>query len=138
MKKILIVICLLCLTMGARSQQQDSTTVTKVFSNPEVMPKFPGGGQALRDFISEHLQWPAGYEEACVSGRVICSFVIQADGSCTDFKVVRSLGKAFDEEALRVLKLMPKWIPGMMNGIARRCKFTIPIRFGDHVIRKSQ
>ena len=69
-------------------------------------PSFPGN---ILQFISSHLVWPAGRKNKNVEGRVIVKFYIDRDGSCSQFKVLRSLNSSFDAEALRVLKLMPKW-----------------------------
>ena len=69
-------------------------------------PSFPGN---ILQFIRSHLVWPAGRKNKNVEGRVIVKFYIDRDGSCSQFKVLRSLNSSFDAEALRVLKLMPKW-----------------------------
>lgn len=70
------------------------------------MPSFPGN---IQQFIRSHLVWPAGRKNKNVEGRVIVKFYIERDGTCSQFKILRSLSPAFDTEALRVLKLMPKW-----------------------------
>ena len=70
------------------------------------MPSFPGN---IQQFLRAHLVWPAGRKNKNVEGRVIVKFYIDRDGSCSQFKILRSLSPAFDTEALRVLKLMPKW-----------------------------
>ena len=95
----------------------------------EQMPSFPGGPQALLNYLSEHINYPEGYEEICVQGRVVITFVVEKDGSLSDITVVKSLEKAFDEEALRAVKSMPKWIPAMQNGEPVRAKYTVPITF---------
>lgn len=92
------------------------------------MPSFPGGQDSLKVFIARNLRWP-GTGCECVQGRVICEFTVEKDGTCTGFKVMRSLHPAFDEEALRVLRLMPKWIPGRDNGKSFRSNYVIPITF---------
>ena len=95
----------------------------------EQMPSFPGGPQALLDYLSEHINYPEGYEETCVQGRVVITFVVEKDGSLSDVAVVKSLEKAFDEEALRAVKSMPNWIPGMQDGKPVRVKYTVPVNF---------
>ena len=70
------------------------------------MPSFPGN---IQEFLRTHLVWPAGRKNKNVEGRVIVKFYIDRDGTCSQFKILRSLSPAFDTEALRVLKLMPKW-----------------------------
>lgn len=130
MKNVAIIVCFLCVSMGVHAQRQDSLATEKIICVIPQMPSFPGGSQALKDFISENLQWPKGHEEDCIQGRVVCHFKVQADGTCTDFKVLRSpLGEDFDAEALRVVKLMPKWIPGEMAGVPCSCSFALPISF---------
>ena len=91
----------------------------------EQMPSFPGGPQALLDYLSEHINYPEGYEETCVQGRVVITFVVEKDGSLSDITVVKSLEKAFDEEAVRAVKSMPNWIPGTPV----RVKYTVPVTF---------
>ena len=70
------------------------------------MPSFPGN---IQQFLRAHLVWPAGRKNKNVEGRVVVKFYIDRNGSCSQFKVLRSLNSSFDAEALRVLKLMPKW-----------------------------
>lgn len=77
------------------------------------MPSFPGN---IQEFLRTHLVWPAGRKNKNVEGRVIVKFYIDRDGSCSQFKVLRSLNASFDAEALRVLKLMPKWNVSSMEG----------------------
>lgn len=95
----------------------------------EQMPSFPGGPQALLNYLSEHINYPEGYEEICVQGRVVITFVVEKDGSLSDITVVKSLEKAFDEEALRAVKSMPNWIPGMQDGEPIRVKYAVPVNF---------
>ena len=77
------------------------------------MPSFPGN---IQQFLRTHLVWPAGRKNKNVEGRVIVKFYIERDGSCSQFKVLRSLKRSFDAEVLRVLKLMPKWNMSSMEG----------------------
>ena len=103
---------------------------TTIFScGFEVMPMFPGGQKALMEFLAQHIQYPKELEETCVQGRVIVTFVVEKDGSITEAKVVKSVHPALDQEALRVVGLMPKWIPGSQNGVRFRVKYTIPVTF---------
>ena len=101
----------------------------KLYGVVEQMPMFPGGQKALMEFLSQHIQYPKELEETCVQGRVIVTFVVEKDGSITEAKVVKSVHPALDQEALRVVGLMPKWIPGSQNGVRFRVKYTIPITF---------
>ena len=88
------------------------------------MPSFPGN---IQEFLRTHLVWPAGRKNKNVEGRVIVKFYIDRDGSCSQFKVLRSLKRSFDAEALRVLKLMPKWdVSSMERGGAW---YVLPVFF---------
>jgi protein TonB len=102
---------------------------TKVFDVVEQMPSFPGGDAALMQYLSSHIKYPVVAEENGIQGRVIATFVVERDGSITDVKVVKSVDPSLDKEAIRVLKSMPKWIPGKQNGSAVRVKFTVPVTF---------
>jgi protein TonB len=95
----------------------------------EQMPSFPGGTQALFDYLKENMHYPEDCEETCVQGRVVVSFVVERDGSITESKVVKSVYPSLDEEALRVVNGMPKWFPGKQNGKSVRTKYTIPVSF---------
>lgn len=110
-------------------ERKDTVVVdsTKLFIDYERMPEFPGGYEALNKFLADNVKYPK--TEACVSGRTIVEFVVNKDGSLSDFRVIKSLGPDFDKEALRVLKLMPKWIPGKQKDKCVRVKYTIPIKF---------
>ena len=95
----------------------------------EQMPMFPGGPEALFNYLSENITYPKECEDVCVQGRVVVIFVVEKDGSITNAEVVKSVYPPLDEEALRVVKGMPKWIPGMMNGEPTRVKYTVPVTF---------
>ena len=101
----------------------------KVFDVVEQMPEFPGGQAALLKWISEHIKYPAVAEENGIQGRVVATFVVERDGSVTDVQIARSIDPSLDKEAIRVLKQMPKWIPGKQNGSAVRVKYTVPVTF---------
>ena len=88
------------------------------------MPSFPGN---IQQFLRTHLVWPAGRKNKNVEGKVIVKFYIDRDGSCSQFKVLRSLNPSFDAEALRVLKLMPKWNMSSMEG--NGTWYVLPIYF---------
>lgn len=97
--------------------------------NPEMFPQFPGGHIALFEYLSKNIKFPKSKENEDVKVRVVTTFTVEKDGSITDAKIVRSQGEAFDNEALRVINGMPKWIPGMQNGKAVSVKYTLPITF---------
>lgn len=105
------------------------TETPKVFDVVEQMPEFPGGMEALMQFMSKNMKYPDEATKAGQEGRVIVSFVVEADGRVTNAKVVRSVAPLLDAEALRVIGLMPRWEPGRQNGEAVRVKYTIPVTF---------
>ena len=98
----------------------------QVYECVEEMPTFPGGMKALEKFLNDSIRYPA---ETCAQGRVIVQFVVEVDGRIDSVKVVKSLSPELDREAVRVVKLMPKWNPGRMNGVPVRVKYIIPVRF---------
>jgi TonB family protein len=100
-----------------------------VFSVVEKMPEFPGGDQGRIDYMMKEIQYPAQAAENGEQGTVYVSFVVEKDGSITDASVLKGIGKACDAEALRVVRHMPKWIPGRQDGKPVRVKFNMPIRF---------
>ena len=102
---------------------------TKVFDVVEQMPSFPGGPSALMQYLNSNIKYPVVAEENGVQGRVVCTFVVERDGSITDVRVVKSVDPSLDKEAVRVVKGMPKWIPGKQNGSAVRVKYTVPVTF---------
>jgi len=102
---------------------------TKVFDVVEQMPSFPGGPAELMAFLSKNIKYPVVAEENGVQGRVIVTFVVEKDGSITDVRVVKSVDPSLDKEAQRVVKSMPRWIPGKQNGAAVRVKYTVPVTF---------
>lgn len=99
------------------------------FINLEVQPVFPGGMDKFYSYLSKAIRYPALAQETGVQGKVFVSFIIETNGVLTDLKVERKLGAGTDEEALRVLKGSPKWLPGIQNGRAVRVRYNIPISF---------
>ncbi|MDD6211009.1 MAG: energy transducer TonB [Bacteroidales bacterium] len=101
----------------------------KIFEVAEQAPSFPGGQEALLKWIQKELRYPAAAAESGVQGRVIIQFVVGKSGDIRDVKVARSVDPDLDREALRVVKGMPKWIPGMQSGEAVSVRFTLPVYF---------
>lgn len=101
----------------------------EVYQIVEKMPEFPGGEKALLNYISENIVYPQSAKDKNISGRVFINFVIEKDGSVTDVEVLRGIDKECDEEALRVVKAMPKWKPGMDDGKPVRVSYALPITF---------
>ena len=113
---------------------KDITNIKKVDNDSiyqivEVMPEFPGGTEKMMDYLSKNIKYPEAAKEKGISGRVFLSFVIEKDGAVSNVKVAKGIGKECDDEALRVVKAMPKWKPGLMKGKPVRVNYMLPIFF---------
>ena len=101
----------------------------QVFVVVEKMPQFPGGTAAQNKFLSQNIKYPTAAFENGIQGRVVCQFVVSKDGTITNLKVLRGVDPSLDAEAIRVIKKMPKWVPGEQKGLAVNTKFTLPVSF---------
>ena len=90
------------------------------------MPEFKGN---VNEYLSKVINYPTIAVETGTQGKVYCEFVVNTDGSITDVKVVRGVDRSLDNEAMRVIKSMPKWKPGRMNGKTVRVRYTLPVVF---------
>lgn len=111
------------------AQEEEEIKDEQVFVVVESMPSFPGGQAALMNYLSSNLKYPVAAREMGVSGRVFLTFVVEKDGSVTDIQVLRGIGGGCDEEAVRVVKSMPKWIPGKQRNVPVRVRFNLPVKF---------
>ena len=110
--------------------EEEEVEEQEIFEVVEQMPEFPNGGMAgLRQFLSKNIKYPTIAQENGTQGRVTVQFVVNADGSIVDAKVIRGVDPYLDKEALRVINSMPKWKPGMQRGKAVRVKYTVPVMF---------
>jgi len=101
----------------------------KPFDFVEQMPEFPDGAGAMMKYIQSNLKYPAIARENDIQGTVVLQFVVSADGGISKVNVARGIGGGCDEEAMRVVRSMPKWRPGKHNGKAVPVNFTLPIKF---------
>lgn len=101
----------------------------EVFQVVEQMPEFPGGMDKLMEYLSKNIKYPSIAQENNIQGRVIVEFVVNKDGSIVEPKVMRSVDTSLDNEAMRVIKSMPKWNPGKQRGKAVRVRYTVPVLF---------
>ena len=101
----------------------------QVFDVVEQMPEYPGGIQALFEYLQQNVKYPEDAEKQKIEGRVIATFVVETDGSINNVEVIKPAFPSLDAEAVRVLSAMPKWTPGMQSGKVVRVKFTVPINF---------
>ena len=109
--------------------EEEEETSNEVFIIVEQMPVFPGGEAALRKFLATEVKYPVIAQENGTQGRVYVKFVIAADGSVTNVEVARPFDPNLDQEAVRVVKSMPKWTPGKQRGKAVKVSYTVPINF---------
>ena len=106
---------------------KDTTTDDKVYEVCEQMPIFEGGDAALMKYLTDSVKYPELAKKHGVQGRVVIGFIVEKDGSLTDVKVLRPVDIDLDAEVLRLVKGMPKWIPGRQNGKRVRVRYLLPI-----------
>ena len=110
---------------GAPQESEDTT----IYENPASAAKFAGGEEAQLKFIHKTIRYPELAIQMLEQGKVYVEFVVEKDGSLTNFKVFKSVTPALDQEALRVAMLMPKWFPAMNEGLVVRSKVVVPMVF---------
>ena len=133
MKRLIIMslmaTCCLTTVLAQKTVVSQKDQKEEPFDVVEDMPAFPGGMEAMIQFISSNIQYPADAQKQKVDGRVMVNFVVEKDGSITEVKVIKPTFPSLDAEAVRVVKAMPKWKPGYQRGQAVRVQFTMPINF---------
>jgi TonB family protein len=100
-----------------------------IFRNVEQEARFAGGTSALQNYLSNNIRYPAKELENNIQGTVEIEFIVEKNGEIDGFKLLNSAGKDFDNEAMRVVKAMPKWNPALQNGVAVRSYYVLPIAF---------
>ena len=110
-------------------QEEEEVVEQEVFTIVEQMPSFPGGDQKMYQYLGNNIKYPQVARETGIQGRVFVNFVVEPDGSVSNVKVLRGIGGGCDEEAMRVVKSMPKWTPGKQRGKAVRVSYTLPVVF---------
>lgn len=101
----------------------------RIYEVVEQMPHFPGGAASLMRYLSENIKYPIQAQMKGISGRVVVSFVVEPDGTFSDLRVIRSVDPILDKEALRVVRDMPRWIPGKQDGKPVRARYNVPVSF---------
>lgn len=123
----------------AAAAAPDTTPKKEVFTFVEQPPAFPGGNQALASYLSRNIRYPHEATEKGTKGTVFVSYIVTEDGSVTDVKTIGAKkGDGLEEEAMRVVKAMPKWIPGKQNGRYVSVQFNLPIRFTLTEVKKEE
>lgn len=137
MKVFFAFLCLLLSSMTVVAQNEGSygtDTLTGAhydyYRIVEVAPEFPGGTVELMKFLRKNTHYPKEAKKNNIKGIVYASFVIDETGKVSNTRILRGLGYGCDEEALRIIGLMPKWIPAQTKGKPVKCEFNLPIRFG--------
>jgi protein TonB len=108
---------------------EEEVVEQEIFQIVEEMPAFPGGEAKLMEFVGKNIKYPQIARETGIQGRVFIGFVVEPDGSVSNVKLLRGIGGGCDEEAMRVVKSMPKWKPGKQRGKAVRVSYQIPVFF---------
>ena len=118
----LMAICSLTTVLAQKTVVSQKDQKEEPFNVVEDMPAFPGGMEAMIQFLSSNIQYPADAKKQKVDGRVLVNFVVEKDGSITEVKVIKPAFPSLDAEAIRVVKAMPKWKPGYQRGQAVRSR----------------
>ena len=124
MKKTIIMMLLSVAMLTANNviAAEPASPEPKVYDMVEKMPSFPGGSEALKEYLKKNTRYPN--PDACIQGRVVVVFVVDEKGNLSDVKVARSVEPSLDAEAVRVVKSMPRWNPGM-----QKVRYTLPVTF---------
>ncbi len=128
-------------TFSSDTLQQDSTSQQKkdtaiVFHFVEMMPVFPGGETQLMEFLRKNINYPKKVREAEIEGRVLVTFVVDEEGSLSEFKLLKDIGYGCGDEVIRVLKLMPNWTPGTQSGKKVKVQYNLPVLFSLETSKK--
>lgn len=135
MKKglVLLMLCLLPAMLFGQDKGTISTEGTvkgeQIYDIVEQYPEFPGGYSALTKWIDDNLKYPVEAAMDGIEGRVIVQFIVRPTGKVVDAEVVRGIAPSLDKEALRLINIMPSWIPGRQKGKAVNVRYTLPITF---------
>ena len=134
----LVLLVIIFVPAGANAQNKkvkktqthkETATDDKVYEVCEQMPTYEGGDVALLKYLTDSVKYPELAKKHGVQGRVVIGFIVEKDGSLTDVKVLRHVDIALDAEALRVVKGMPKWIPGCQDEQLVRVRYNVPVSF---------
>ena len=131
MKKAIVLIALAIFCSGYTIAQTTEEEVVELINYVEKQPEFPGGTDSMFAFIQRNIRYPEEAKRAGIEGRVFVTFVVEKDGQVSDAKILRDIGGGCGEEAIRVVNIMPKWLPGSLRigGEPARMQFNLPIMF---------
>jgi TonB family protein len=125
MKNLFSIILIFFYFQLSAQESKDSSTVYEIV---EVMPEFPGGMQAFYDYLGKNLKFPPLNENSQLQGKIYVQFEVNEIGKIQHVFVLKGVGSPLDEEAIRVIEMMPDWKPGILNGKSVTVKFTIPLQ----------
>ncbi|MBP1646141.1 MAG: TonB family protein [Bacteroidetes bacterium] len=136
----IIIVCAFSINVNAQDDKKEILEIldefgggkvdtSKVFTFVENEAEFPGGIDALGQFLASNIKYPQEAKEKKITGKIFLTFVIEKDGSINDIKILRDIGYGCGEEAKRVVKLMPKWKPANQKGKNLRQQFLLPVNF---------
>lgn len=137
--KRLLFLALLCISLPLAAQypfspkpQPPPAPPEEIFEKLDEMPEFPGGPEAMQQYLEEHISRPAVMRGVCSARRLIAGFVVEKDGSITQIDIVKSINGCpdFDYDVIKAIKNMPKWRPGKLNGKRVRAFYKIPVYIG--------
>lgn len=127
---IMLFFAILFMSTGANAQTDSSKSkIQDTYKVVDVMPEFKGGIEKLIEFIQKKLVYPKEARELGISGKVIVSFVVDVKGKIQDVKVIEGVHPLLDEEAIRVVKSMPRWKPGSIKNKKVKVEFKLPLSF---------
>ena len=129
MKRFIVLLSAIVLSVGAFAQLQQGVFDDRVFVEYEENAQFPGGDKACMKLLQEHVKYPKDCLTKQVEGRVIVSFIVEKDGSVDSIKVMKSPHPSLSKEAIRVVKEMPRWKPARWNNKCIKSRFMLPVIF---------
>ena len=116
---------MMAMMMAIHSEAQTN----KVYDKVEVMPEYTGGMEALLEYMQNNVKYPEKAKQQKIEGRVIVSFIVEKDGSISEVHSLKAVHPLLEQEAIRVVNNMPKWIPGKVKGKPVRVSFALPVIF---------
>ena len=133
-KAMMIVGISLLLTLSSCEKDDDDIDdpepVTEIVDETvDQMASYPGGIPALMDFLNENIEYPEQAEREGIEGRVVAGFIVERDGSVSNIEILKSVHPLLDAEVVRVMSLMPNWIPGKQHGMPIRTRYGMPVTF---------
>lgn len=134
MKKIILFIFSLFIfgnifAIDAKIKPDTLKTSDEIFDMVEEVPEYPGGLEAMYKFLSDNMKYPKKARKKRIQGKVYIQFIVEKDGRVSNVTVLRGIGYGCDEEAVRVVKMMPKWKPAIQRGKNVRVRYKLPVSF---------